>query len=157
MVQIFVKTLSGKTITLDVNPQDTIAAVKIKIQNVEGLPPNRQRINFGGRYLDDERTLQDYNIRKESMLSLNLHLCGGGIYDRMKEFSYNGQMLEHLSKLESRVKEVESLNEKVLLENAQLKKDLKEQPPSEYDRGYADASKNIHKLNEVFLAKKNDE
>ena len=75
--QIHVKTLTGKTITLEVEASDTIGIVKVKIQDKEGIPPDQQRLMYTGEELEDDHTLDDCNVKEESKLTLVLRLRGG--------------------------------------------------------------------------------
>jgi len=82
VMPIFVKTLTGRTIVLEVTPSDRIHSIKQKIQDKEGISPNQQRLTFAGMSLDDSRTLSDSNIQRESNLQVLLNIRGGSSHSK---------------------------------------------------------------------------
>ena len=76
-MQVFVKTFAGKTLTVEVEPDESIESLKNKLQSKEGIPPNQQRILFGGKQLDSKKSISDYKIENESTMHMVLRLRGG--------------------------------------------------------------------------------
>ena len=112
-MKIFVTTLTGRSITMEVHPEDTIANVKAKVQDKEGISPEDQRLLYRGQQLEDEYTIDDYQIDKNSTLHLVMRLRGGMcIFVKTlngKTITIEVDAEEEVSKIKAKIKDKEGI------------------------------------------------
>ena len=127
-MSIFVKTLTGKTITLEVQPSTSIDALKLQVQDTEGgCPPDQQRLIFAGKQLEDGHTLSDYNIKSGSKLDLVLRLRGGMFHHSSGRIGYHVLEPETLEDKENRMIQLRNELAHLEVQESQQKTDIQEE------------------------------
>ena len=142
-LQLFIKTLNGDTITIQANLTDKILTIKEKIQKKQdNLLPSHQRLIYGGKQLEDDKTLMDYNIQSEATLHLVVRLKGGQtIYVKTligDVFTFEFDENQTIAEVKQKIEETENIpvnEQRLFFNNKQLadNKTLKEYKIEEED------------------------